>query len=35
MKEQNKYEELKVEVILFESEDVITNSNGLPIEPNQ
>ncbi len=33
MKEQNKYEELKVEVILFESEDVITNS--LPIEPNQ
>lgn len=33
MKELDRYEELEVEVIVFKSKDVITNS--LPIESNE
>lgn len=38
MKMEKKYEELKLEVILFDAEDVVTTSNPedtTPIEPNE
>lgn len=39
MKMEKKYEELKLEVILFDAEDVVTSSpnpeDTTPIEPNE
>lgn len=39
MKMEKKYEELKLEVILFDAEDVVTTSSipedTTPIEPNE